>query len=89
MTTAIWKYTLHAEDVQNVAMPTGARILSVEEQGGEIVMYALVNVNGDEEMRTVWTLGTGHPASHLPEDAPFVGTVKLRGGLLMFHVFAK
>lgn len=84
----IWKYTLAAAGWQVVNMPAEAQILSVAEQNGEIVLYALVDPSKAPEQREVWTVGTGRPVPDAALQATFIGTVKLEGGLLMFHVFA-
>ncbi len=84
----IFKYTLKAKDVQDVVIPYPNRILSVTEQYGSIVVYALVDdcENGDGEIYTFQIRGTGHNADGL-EGYTFLGTAKLLDGDLMFHVF--
>ncbi len=84
----IFKYTLKAKDVQDVVIPYPNRILSVTEQYGSIVVYALVDdcEDRDGEIYNFQIRGTGHDASGL-EGYTFLDTVKIHGGDLMFHVF--
>lgn len=97
----IFKYTLNPMQITkdgsiHLAIPRPAKILSVAEQHGEMVLYALVNPDASEDLcRRVWVLGTGHD---LPNDlvqqyeggtAFIVGTVKLEEGTLMFHIMAE
>jgi hypothetical protein len=66
----IYKYPLRIADEQAVPMPAGARILSVQDQDGQLCVWALVDadVHADTRTpmprRTFYIVGTGHP---LPE----------------------
>jgi hypothetical protein len=85
---SIWKYTLKAETSQMVEVPFGAEILSLKTQGDDIVIYALVDTQ--ETYTTsieVRVYGTGHYIDVNIADYRFLGTAKLHGGALMFHVF--
>ncbi|GAG68016.1 unnamed protein product [marine sediment metagenome] len=83
----IFKYTLKALDVQRLYLLTGSKLLSVEEQYGNIVVYALVDdVQGGLDCFKIFVKRTGHPADDI-DDSKFLGTVKLGEGKLMFHVF--
>jgi hypothetical protein len=85
----IYKYILQITDHQTLTLPKGSKILSVAEQHDNIVLYALVDtVTGDVENVPIIIRGTGHTANYV-EGCAFLGTVKLSGGRLMFHVFAK
>lgn len=85
----IYKYTLQIEYKQTLKLPEGSKILSVAEQNNSIVLYALVNTATENvEHVSILIHGTGHPADDV-EDYTFLGTVKLYGGDLMFHVFYK
>lgn len=84
----IYKYTLELTDKQVLSLPQGAKLLSVEEQGGKIVLYALVNP--EEKIRAgfkIYVFETGHPLPEIIYSFDFLGTVKLQDGALMFHVF--
>lgn len=87
--TQIWKFPLQIIDYQEIDIPYPATILSVAEQHGNIVLYALVKPGETLTHRCeVWIIGTGHDVPLAPS-ANFVGTVKLLNGALMFHVFAE
>ena len=83
----IFKYVLVPTDYQIVKLPTGSRILSAESQMDDIVLYALIE-DSQTYMDNVEIIvkGTGHDANDL-KNFTFLNTVKLRDGLLMFHVF--
>ncbi len=99
----IWKFPLSVDDVQTVAMPQGARILTVQVQQGQPCLWAAVDSEQPVKPRTIRMYGTGHPIDpedcyHWPLDGPgprvplpggFIGTFQLNGGLLVFHVFEK
>lgn len=85
----IFKYVLDFSDKQIVNMPEGCTILSVANQNDTIVVYALV----DDTQRNLVPVefiihGTGHIADDV-DAHKFLGTVSIRGGRLMFHVFFK
>lgn len=83
----IFKYILEPVDVQRLDIPTGSKLLSVTEQYGKIVLYALVDdAQGGLDSFEIFVKGTGRPADDI-DNCKFLGTVKLYEGELMFHVF--
>lgn len=83
MATSIWKFTL--TELMQVSMPTGARILHVHEQNAVMRLWAVVDPAKDREIRRFHVVGTGHP---IPEKiGAYIGTVHMRGGELVFHIF--
>ena len=83
----ILKYTLDIVDHQELTLSDTSKILSVENQGDNIVLYAIT----DELTTCTYSIimhGTGRPADDVI-GAQFIGTVKLYDGSLMFHVFAR
>ncbi len=82
----IWKYPFEVTNSFLVEMPTGARILSVQVQGGQPCMWALVAPGFPSEGRRFNVYGTGHPIRKDPGE--FVGTFQLSDGALVFHLFA-
>lgn len=85
---SIWKYELKITDEQNVSMKEGAEILSVDVQRETICLWAIVNPSAKAVDRTFRVFGTGHPIHDtMLESSLFLGTVQLRGGSLVFHVF--
>ena len=84
----IFKYILEITDEQELILPMDSKILSVKEQYGDIVVYALVNtsIKGIEGYSFI-IHGTGHNTIENIDNYIFLGTVKLKEGALMFHVF--
>lgn len=91
MNNTIWKYTLNNNnELTHIDLPLGAEVLSVETQGSEIVLYALVNPNERATQQIeVRTYATGQVIDVNITDYRFVGTVKMFNGALMYHVFYK
>lgn len=89
----IYKYPLEVKGEQSIMLPIGAEVLSVSEQHGGIVLYALVNpefTGADMRAHAIRVHGTGHPIEDsLLSSFDFLGTVNLAGGSLMFHVFIR
>ena len=88
---AIYKYPLVSEvEQQQIHLRKGSEILSVMEQRGDIVLYARVDPASSlpEQRVTVWIYTTGS-ALYCPGEARFLGTVSLRGGGLVYHVFVE
>lgn len=87
MRKSIWKFPLKVEDNQSVFMPKGAEILTVQAQGGNPCIWALVNTEEpDEEQRLFQIFGTGHPVSDNIE-RKYINTFQVQEGTLVFHVF--
>lgn len=80
----IWKYTLRP--LTAIDMPIGAEVLSVHEQLGEVCLWAMVDPDGESEVRKFELFGTGHSIPDL-SNKKFVGTSHLDGGALVLHVF--
>lgn len=88
MIGTIHKYPLHGSSLQKVALPSGAQLLTVQVQGDEPMLWALVypNVRG-VEVRSIRVYGTGHPIDVEPVRLRYIATFQLHGGALVFHVF--
>lgn len=84
--SVIWKFPLSIYDKQIVDMPLGATILDVQEQGGELQVWALCNSKETiKEQRKFATFGTGEGLGTF--HGKFLKTVQLQGGTLVLHVF--
>lgn len=59
MTRAVWKYPLEIADRQQIVMPRGARILSVQIQRIHLALWALVDPTAEVVTRTILMCGTG------------------------------
>lgn len=87
----IYKYPLAIVDQQKRTIPGLQRILSVAEQRGQLVLYAIVDTEDKLNQPVdveVLIIGTGHPIQII-SGFDFVGTVKMFDGELMWHVFVK
>lgn len=81
----IYKFHLFIDDDANIVMPVGAQIIAVQGQWDSPQLWAMVDTNAPEEVRTFCVYGTGHP---LPEDpGTYIGTVQTHGGRFVWHVF--
>lgn len=82
----IWKYPLEITDEQVVAMPNDAEILTVQMQGSELCLWAVVEDTNPKEPRTICIIGTGNP---MPDERflIYIGTAQM--GPLVWHVFEK
>jgi hypothetical protein len=85
MKKTIWKATLEPTDVQAIDTPVGAEMLCAREQHEKICVWFRCDPSAPVEKRKIAIVGTGNPA---PADGRYLGTASLRGGALMFHVFA-
>jgi len=93
----IGKYVLSVTDRQVLEIPAPAQILSVIEQRGEVVLYALIDYGTESTVTKVIDIyGTGHKVPKdrstyegEPQTEPgaFIGTVSTENGGLIWHVF--
>ena len=90
METRIYKYTLKVTNTQEIEMPKSSRILSVQDQNGEINIWAVVWPHMEPEKRTFEIFGTGHA---LQQDAEhqrtYIGTVITKNGHIVWHIFER
>lgn len=85
---SIWKYPLSIMDSQVVVAPEGVEFLSVIEQGGMPMLYALVDINAPMASHEVQIRGTGHSVDEtFLQSHVFLGTVSTNSGLLVWHIF--
>lgn len=82
----IHKFAVPLTDVSDIKMPRGARVLCVGIQNGDPYIWARVDTKAPMAMRRVRLAGTGHDLAIGP-DAPWLGTVHIHGGALVFHLF--
>ena len=90
----IWKYPLELTDsTQQIAMPKGAKILTVQMNDTKICIWALVDSDAETDYRDFKIYGTGHAIYQSIEDLAYVGTVQmgllgpLGKSILVWHVF--
>ena len=78
----IWKFPLQA----TIAMPTGAKILSVNIINDAVYLWAEVDDEQPIEQRAFVVHGTGHDITH-SINTEYVGTYLQYGGSLVRHVY--
>lgn len=83
MEKKIFKYPLALIGQQTVEMPTTAVLLSVQLQGLDICLWALVQPDLPKSKRVIMIYGTGEAIN--ANDHIFIGTVQI--GLYVWHVF--
>lgn len=83
----VWKFPIDPSDVIEVDMPEGAHVLTVQTQGDQVCMWALVNPDRPTERRFFRMAGTGHPIDEELGALIWIGTFQLHGGRLVFHLF--
>jgi hypothetical protein len=87
---AIWKYTLKFTEVQDLDLPLGAELLTVQAQHGQIVLWAIVDIDEDRKSKRTFVLATNGapflPGSWLHRER-YLGTFQLNAGSFVGHVF--
>lgn len=84
----IWKYVVEPENEQIIGMPCGAQPLHAAMQHGEICLWMFVRHNNPLVPRVVQVRGTGRNEDGVdPKD--HVGSVLMRDGYLVLHIFLK
>lgn len=82
----IYKFRLEITNFQEVEMPEGAEILSVQNQSNYVTLWALCDGDRAVARRGIWIYGTGHQIDPLSE-LDYIGTVQQFDGTLVWHVF--
>lgn len=91
-TYAVWKYPLVIDDLFEIVMPYGAKILHVDTQYGTPYLWALCNTQETvSERRRFRLAGTGHPIrlGFVGEQPTYIGSFQMRDGALVFHLFER
>jgi hypothetical protein len=86
----VWKFPVPMgglEDVFTIDVPHGAEPLTVQLQGGDPQLWALVDPSQPRETRTFRIAGTGHSITERIAGAGYIGTFQVLNGRLVFHVF--
>ena len=86
MKATIWKYSIAFDTPFFIDMPIGAKVLSVQTQYNDPVMWALVDPDVDMKRRHFRIFGTGHTV-HSDHEMTYIGTFQLLGGSFVGHLF--
>lgn len=87
MNTKIFKYTISENIVNVIEMPIGAKVLSIQEQHGEICIWALVDDNEVEKENRVFEVWVTGAEIYFDKEKEFLETVQLYNGSIVLHVF--
>ena len=82
----IYKYKLSVQDRQEICIPSGASLLSVQMQNGAPCLWALVNTDKPLRKVVIRMYGTGHEVTN-PDSLEFIGTFQYVEYGLVYHVF--
>lgn len=85
----VYKQVLSFHTDQQIMLPVGAQILTIEVQHEELCVWYLCDPSKHVEPWTFRVVGTG---ISLPDDMnlfTYKGTVQLHGGALIYHTFVK
>lgn len=82
--TTIYKYKLQPGRTV-LDMPDGAKVLTVQMQGPDVCLWAMVEPHKPTGRRFFDVYGTGHGMPTDPGD--YVATFQMEGGMLVWHVF--
>lgn len=82
----IWKFIIDGDGI--IEIPHTHRVLSVGEQDGRIIAWALVDANAPTIRKSLHVVGTGWKGWYLDGimTKRFIGTVQMSDGLV-WHVF--
>ena len=87
----IWKYDIKPASKQEIAMPEGAVILTVQTQRGSPCLWVEVETTKQLEGRVFEIFGTGHPMStDIGVERKYIGTYQIdEGAIFVFHVYER
>lgn len=83
---SVWKFPLAMTSAQEIAIPSGARLLAVQPQGEQVCLWAFVDTSAPKVSRHIAIIGTGHEAPAYG-DLKHISTFQLHEGALVFHAF--
>lgn len=87
MNWKIFKYPLEIKDSQTIDLPAESVVLSIKNQHGQAVLYALSDLDCERKGYVrIECRGTGHPCTGT-EPFEIVETVLFDNGNLVFHFF--
>ena len=89
MDKSIYKYQLRVTSEQNLILPKGSEILTVQNQFEQAELWALVDTETSEkEIRHIEIIGTGHPIDGNIQRR-YISTFQIDGGNFILHAFER
>ena len=85
MRKKIWEFVLTEAERQEIRIPEGSQVISVQEQFGQLVLWAVVDTEAEPESRVIVVFFTGQSMEGVLA-IRHLGTV-LRSTGLVVHVF--
>ncbi|GAA4845684.1 hypothetical protein GCM10023201_41330 [Actinomycetospora corticicola] len=88
--TTVYRYRLRVQPTEDVAMPAGARVLSVQRRDhgdGAVDLWAEVDPEQPDATIRVQLVGTGWAEIPAQPPARYVGTVQLGDGFVILHAY--
>ena len=86
VTKTAYKYHIKVQSTNVVTMPKGAQILTCQEQGNKLTLWAIVDPNEAQmQERIISVYGTGHPTERDLQVSDWIATVQIE--FLVWHVF--
>ena len=90
MDKRIYKYPLNAIGSQQVMIPKGAEILTIQNQAEIACLWALVDTDQAPELRTIEIFGTGQKVPMVAAyERKYISTFQIDGGKFVFHAFER
>lgn len=84
----IFKYELDITDHQTVTMPADAQILTIQNQGPRVQLWALVDPERPNVYRKIECHGTGNPIPQ-PNELTYIASVQTHQGQFIWHFFER
>ena len=86
----IYKYSLNTHFEQKIDLPKDATILSIQQQGSGVGLWALVNPDAPFIPTSFYAFTTGMSIEEeLIKDLHYLDTVLLQNGSFVLHYFIK
>lgn len=83
MALRIWKWSLTMAEQQDLNLPVGAKLLTLQLQGGNPTLWFMCDTDAPLEPRRLAIYGTGWPLPECPGE--YLGTFQT--GVTVWHVF--
>lgn len=82
----IYKYPFKISAVVEIDLPFGSRVLTIQPQGNEVFLWALVDSEEKQMLKSRFCVyGTGQPAFELISYLRYFTTIQVNG--FVWHIF--